>query len=200
MVRLDLIPPSVQVEAARHRHLRRWTVATLLVFLGFIVSLSMDWARRARASELERHRQQLHTELAAVRAELSSVSQEATHVLEQIERAEALRSKRAWSGMFALIDACMPSGCWLTLVATDPEKGGAQASAKSTPDAGLEITIEAPTRLRLVGYATESSEPLLFVAGLKASNVFANVTLISTQAEPVSDGQYHRFELLCEWS
>jgi len=204
MVRLNLLPPDVQIEAARHRHLRRWTVSTFVVFLGFLISLSVEWTRQAQAEDLEHQSHQLRVSLGAVTADLEAVSTEATRVLQQIERAEALRAKRSWSGMIGLIDVCLPPGCWLVTVATDPERAAAQpaaAPAIADPKAvePVAVTIDSPRRLRVLGYATDASEPLQFVSAMKDHGVFSSVTLINSQAEPVFDGQYYRFEVICEW-
>lgn len=204
MVRLNLLPPDVQVEAARHRHLRRWTVSTFFVFLGFLISLSVEWTRQAQADDLEHQSHQLRVSLGTVTADLEAVSTEATRVLQQIERAEALRAKRSWSGMIGLIDTCLPSGSWLVTVATDPERAAAQPAAGpavADPKAGepVAVTIDSPRRLRIFGYATDASEPLQFVSAMKDQGIFSSVTLINSQMEPVFDGQYYRFEVICEW-
>ena len=61
------------------------------------------------------------------------------------------------------------------------------------------VTIEAPRKLRIAGYAPVAAHPYDIVSSLKETDVFASVALERSEREPVLDGSYFRFELVCEW-
>ncbi|MBI4717853.1 MAG: hypothetical protein HY763_08630 [Planctomycetes bacterium] len=214
MVRVNLIPDSLVISLARGRRLRRWSTAVGTAMLAALFGLGLDWWRSAEAAALRRQEAQLAEELAGVRTELRTVTTEAELALSQLQRADALRAKRAWSDLLLLVGACLPETSWLTSVGTDPARpAGVQnrpaTVAPPTPAAGTAaaqaktdkqaVTIEAPRKLRLLGYAAQPGEPHAFVTQLKAAEVFTNVTLVGTQREPVRDGSYYRFDVVCEW-
>jgi hypothetical protein len=70
----------------------------------------------------------------------------------------------------------------------DEEQGDAEA-----------VTIDAPRKMRLAGYATDAAEPHRFVANLKDTAIFSHIALERSQREPKLDGYYFFFELVCEW-
>ena len=206
MLSINLIPADVQLTLRRQCHLRRWTVSFAVAGTAMLVVLGADWARRGKASDLRAQDRQFQTELNTARANLKTITAEASQMLVQIERAKALRAKRAWSGMFALLRDCMPDDCWLISIATDPAKPSARAArpAKSTkPDteeaSRRAVTIDAPRRLRVIGYAPDAAQPHAFVTNLKQTQAFAAVKLESSQRELVLDGSYFRFDLVVEW-
>jgi Tfp pilus assembly protein PilN len=205
MVGVNLIPVSVRLSQVRRRHVRRWAVSVAVGVALVGVSLGMDWLRRAEAAGLCADNERLQSELEAIRADLKSVSAQAAETLLRIERAKALRSKRAWSGMIAMIASCMPPQSWLTSIATDPATppagtGRSQDRGKTEAEKGQQaVTIDAPRRLRISGYAPDAADPHEFVTKLKATELFTVVALEQSQREPVSDGWYIRFELVCEW-
>ncbi|MDO8631965.1 MAG: hypothetical protein Q7R41_15880, partial [Phycisphaerales bacterium] len=186
-------------------------------------ALVLDWNRRTHAAELRNEHDRLQQELGATRAQLRTTSAEATRVFLEVERSNALRSKRAWSAMFALIASCMPADCWLASVATDPEAPAGGASPRPAvavvPDPGLNagapkeggkreiVTIEAPRRLRMIGYAENDTQPLAFVTNLKESRVFQSVLLERAMRAPdvaagpsgPSGGTVYQFEVVCAW-
>jgi len=205
MADMNLIPADIRLSLVRQRHLRRWSLALSAAGIALMVVLTIDWVDRANAGELRVQSGRIQSDQQAVRKELESVRAEANQVLLQIERAKALRAKRAWSGMFALIGSSMPDDCWLTSVATDPDRprvvasNAPSAKAKSENESRGPVTIDAPRKLRIAGYAHDAAEPHAFVANLKETGVFLAVTLESSKVEPVLDGSYTRFELVCEW-
>ena len=71
--------------------------------------------------------------------------------------------------------------------------------SKAEQDSKRAITIDAPRRLKIAGYAPDSARPYLFVENLKRTDAFEAVRLDSSQREPVLDGSYYHFELVCEW-
>lgn len=205
MVGVNLIPKAVQLAQARRRHMNRWGVSILAAAALLAVPSTIDWLQRAEATELRTRNANLQIELAAAGTRLRAQTAQANETLLQLERARALRSKRAWSAMFAMIGRCMPAGCWLTSVATDPAtppaaSRGATASRKGADEGNPQtIVIEAPRKLRVAGYATDVAEPHGFVANLKDTGVFTDVVLEHSRREPALDGYYFRFELVCEW-
>ncbi|UCE60106.1 MAG: hypothetical protein JSU63_22010 [Phycisphaerales bacterium] len=206
MAAVNLIPWDLQLAITRQRHIRRWVMSFAIAASLVLIAFGLDWVERARADNLAAEHKQLQTQANTVHAELKAVTAKSNQLLLQIERAKALRDKRAWSGVFALIGSCMPDDCWLISVATKPEKpelGSARVSARSRSTKEKEpqgpVTIDAPRKLIIEGYAPDDAKPLQFVDNLNLSGAFARVNLESTQVEPVLDGSYYRFELLCEW-
>lgn len=203
---INLIPAQVCLSIRRRHHLRRWMVSGVVAAVAVLMALALDWAQRTKAGELTDQSAQLQSELAGVRGELRRVTADVTDVLLQIERANALRAKRAWSGLITLIGSCMPDGCWLSTISTEPvmptertqrhARGQTEQVASDDPPV---MTIEAPRKLVIDGYATDAAEPYAFVARLKEAQVFAEVTLTNSAREAVFDGYYFRFKLVCEW-
>ena len=96
--------------------------------------------------------------------------------------------------------------CWLTSIATDPgaPTGAASKSRPSSDgdeeqDGSITVTIDAPRKMRLAGYATDAAEPYRFVANLKDTEVFSWIALERSQREAKLNGYYFLFELVCEW-
>jgi len=203
MVNVNLIPVHVHRAQTCREHFKRWMICLAVALLALGVSLSAEWARSVEAGGLRAQAQQLQTNVKAARTGLASVRVKANGLLHQIERARALRAKRAWSGIFALIDSCMPEGCWLTTIATDPATPAATArprgSHKTDVTKPQAVTIETPRKLRIGGYATEMVEPPAFVMQLEKRGIFTQVRLVGSQSEPVLDGTYFKFEIVCEW-
>ncbi len=206
MVAVNLVPPSVLRVRTWRRHAQAWALAIAVGLVLVGVLAFADWTRRGQAATLQAQYDELQVELTTKRAHLRVVSSKATRGRVRLKRAEALRAKRAWSAMFSLIERCMPPGCWLTSVATDPavspSAGGSNARVRRVSIKGSEIAtvaIEAPRKLRIVGFAADAAEPHVFVASLKSAAVFQRVTLQRSRMETASDGSYFSFELLCEW-
>lgn len=167
---------------------------------------ALDWTQRARAGKLHVEDEGLGIQVAAIRADLGSVTEESNQLAVRIDRARALGRKRAWSGMIELIGACMPNDCWLTSIATDPDRPAAQrASPRKVANGNLKkeqqrlVTIDAPRGIVIEGYAAKTAQPHAFVASLKKTGVFKSVTLLSSQRESVDNLFYFRFELACGW-
>lgn len=206
MVSVNLIPEAVRLAQARRHRLTRWGISIVVAVVVLAAPLCIDWFRRAQAVALRTQHDQLQIQLATIRTELRALTTQANQASVQLERADALRSKRAWSAMFAMIGRCMPAGCWLTSIATDPAtpaRGGDRHVAlrrrDSTQDEPSTVVIEAPRALRIAGYATNVAEPHEFVTNLKEAGVFTGVVLEHSRREPALDGSYFRFELACEW-
>ncbi len=213
MVGVNLIPQDLQLAQAVRRHLKWWTVAIVGAAVLVSAPLAMGWYLRAEASALGVQTDQLQGQLAQSRNDLKLITAQVSQAASRLERATALRSKRPWSRLLVMIGNYMPGGCWLTSIGTDPvtppavaarrsrDPRSAGGDARKPNSAGDRSTliIEAPRKLRITGYATDAAEPLEFVTALKDSGVFGNVALERMRREPVLDGFYFRFELLCEW-
>ena len=206
MIGVNLIPQAVQTAQARRRHVGRWTTALATVSLALAVPLAIDWYDRARADDLRAEHSELEQRLGTQRGELRALTGQLQEVGTRLERANALRAKRAWSSLLAMIGRRMPEGCWLTSIATDPpvpSEGAARGPAPHKNDPASQqattLAIESPRMLRLAGYAADVAEPHEFVAKLKETGVFSRVVLERSRSEPVLDGTYFRFDLVCEW-
>jgi len=228
MVTVNLIPERVQAAQARRRHLKRWAFCIAVAAAVAAVPVGAHWMQHVRIEELHAQSDKLQVDLAAARTELKSATAAANDAFLRIERAKALRTKRAWSDMLALIGTCLPKDCRLLSIATDPDVPSAAPLARKAPPSsaipgkdppaspldkggsgGFEpavVTIDAPRKLRMTGEATDATQPLFFVTRLKESQVFREVTLersINTREKTNPGGGAEepsfRFELICEW-
>ncbi|MBU0718131.1 MAG: hypothetical protein KJ749_07785, partial [Planctomycetes bacterium] len=169
------------------------------------LALAMEWLNRAEARDLRVQHAQLQVEAKQADARLQTLSTQVTDVQLRVERARALRGKRAWSEVMALIAQALPESCWLTSVATNPVQPRGGRSPVSSGDRKLPkseaqvVVMDAPRKLEIVGYAPEASLPYEFVSALKSAGAFSRVTLVRSQTEAVLDGFHYRFELVCEW-
>ena len=209
MVSINLIPEAVQRTQKWHRHLAIWTVMVLGALVMLTLPLAMGWIRQSEENRLSRQNDLMQSGLFAERTRLRSLEFSAKDALLCLERAKALRSKRAWSSVVSAIAEELPAGCWLTSIASDPSvpppasKRADTAPVKkastkkaTTPSA---VTIDAPRKILLTGYATEPSEPYQFVINLKETGLFLDVAMVTSRREPVLDSSYFRFELTCDW-
>ncbi len=213
----NLIPTPLRIARSRRRRIKAWGVTVMAALLLLCIPVVFDHYLRVEASRLGSQNEELGGVLTGLRQQLATLTVEADRSLVQLERAKALRSKRAWSAMFATIARSMPDGCWLISIATDPSSppGGvrqrprATATGKTNRQAGSDESvtkIEAPQRLKISGYASDASEPHKFVTNLKKTNVFRDVVLETSRRERVQNQQagfasawYFRFDLVCEW-
>lgn len=211
IARVNLIPEPVRVDRARGRRIRQWSVIVCVAVAGSAIPTAASWMQTHKAEQLRAGYDQLQSDLNTSREELKSLSSQANELFLRLERAKALRSKRNWSGVFALIARTLPQGCWVTTLATDPDvPPPQQAAAKQIPiamakpaDAPPEkpapVFIEAPRRLRIVGQSTEASGPLAFVLQLKDAEVFREVVLERSQRESDDTRTSFHFEVICTW-
>ncbi|HNQ23610.1 MAG TPA: hypothetical protein PKK06_11000 [Phycisphaerae bacterium] len=210
MVSINLLPEEVRRAQTRRLHLTRWSLAVAAALLLLAVPVGLDFLHRAQAVRLRGEEARLKRELGTVRNEVATVTAESAKVMTQIERARALRAKRAWSALFALIANALPEETWLTAVATDPATpAGARAepllallqsvpNTEGAPQAQV-VTIEAPRKLRLLGYAADYPQLYEFMAHLKACGAFTEVLQVRAGLEPVLTGSAVGFEVLCTW-
>ena len=207
MVVINLIPLAVQLAQKRRGRLRSWAAAMLLSVAALAVAGGLEAYRHLHAGELRTQSEQLSGQLEAARGELRALTLEVEQASCHLERAAALRSKRAWSGLLALIGSCIPDPCWLESIGTDP----ATPAAGKAPQARVRrpgisprteasaLRVDAPRRLRLVGYAPDAADPYVFVTNLKQAGVFADVRLGRSERQEIPEGSFFRFQLICEW-
>jgi len=205
MVTVNLIPEGVQLAQTRRRHVARWLAAGIVSLSLVGLAFAMEWLNRAEARDLRAQHTQLQVEAKQADAKLQTLSTQVNDVQLRVERARALRGKRAWSGVVALIAQALPESCWLTSVATNPvqprgaQSPGSSGKRKLAKSEGQAVAMDVPRKLEIVGYAPEASLPYEFVSALKSAEAFSRVTLVRSQVEAVLDGFHYRFELVCEW-
>lgn len=219
---INLVPSSVQIVHQRNRWIRFWCVAACLAFIVLGGALGYDWLETRRMSEMAVRLSQAQQEVEKLRGEVRTLAATAGQLQQRLERADALRAKRAWSGLLALIAEKLPPDCRLQSIATDPAKppvdsiviapamqpapGGQSLSGVATattpaaqPPPARTVLLDAPRKLRLVGFAGDPARPVAFVSSLKESGAFTHVNLERAQWEPARKDAHFRFELVCEW-
>ncbi len=219
MVRVNLIPENLQGAAARRRRAKGWTVATGLSLGLLTLPAFSDWLRRTEAAELEITNDRLQSQLAILRKETVALAAEVAQVQAHLERADALRGKRAWSALLAVLAEQTPHGCWFTTIATEPASPPMAPLSRSpsppsitptlptTPSSATGphakpkpvVVIEAPRKLHLTGFATAAGEPHQLTANLKETGIFTHVVLEEARLEQTPEGAYFRFNMTCEW-
>jgi len=213
-IRFNLIPPATRHARRRRHHVLRWMAAIVAAALLDCIPLASQWWSRREAERLGGQLTSLMSEIRTLRDDTKRLNSAAAELHAQIERAKALRSKRAWSGMLSLVANALPRPCWLTTFATEPEAPeGAAPQRKepppnpaSTGEGGKSgepvaqiVVIEAPRRLKLSGMAREATQPLVFVSALRETGVFKSVALERSLRGSGSDSEVFQFELVCEW-
>lgn len=207
MTGVNLIPIEVQLHKTCQRRAKAWILSVLAAVAALCVPLTMNWAQRSKAASLTIGNERILADLALIRSELRSLTTQALEAELRAQRAKALRSKREWSAMLTLIERALPERCWLTSIATDPSSPGGAARAgvtkvshpRGAPAGAVAILIDAPRALLVSGYATDPSEPHVFVAAMKRTGVFEEVSLEDLRQEPIYGSMYFRFELRCTW-
>jgi Tfp pilus assembly protein PilN len=207
MIGVNLIPVTMQLRQTLRQRLWGWALCNAAVGVAVVLPSALEWFNRAQADELRSRSLEVQEALSTAQAELRAVRDEADGLHLQLQRADALRSKRAWSGLLGLIAKNLPEGSWLTRLATDPASPhgasrGRPARAGPSgpqPDRPEVVTIEAPRKLRLVGFASTAGEPLTLVTNLKQTEVFSRVALEQSQLDRAHERAVFRFEVVCEW-
>ncbi len=206
MAIINLIPAHILARQLRRHHLRRWLAPLATASIGVAVMLWMTLSQQAEASELEAQTQQLVSQVALSQQQLNQARTKSLQLQEQKRRADALRRKRAWSRVLALIGQSLPKSAWLTSVSTDPTTPSIvrrTQSARIQADQNQKlievVTIDAARKLRILGYTAQPGEPHELVGRLKTSGIFESVSLIHSRRQDVFDGSYFQFEVLCAW-
>ncbi len=208
---VNLIPKSTLFAHTRRKHVKRWAGVLVVSISIACAGIGVNWLQRAESIQLEKESKRVQAELLSLRSQATAAQAEAQVIESRLNRANALRAKRSWSGMFALISEALPLSCWLTAVATDPPfpsgarnkaprkvKGKVRGS-KANNAVVKPIMIESPRKLRLVGFASGVADPHRFVVNLNATKVFSSVVLTGTQQQKLGNSEFYRFEVECEW-
>ena len=210
MIAVNLLPPRLVHRQATQRRLSLWISVWLaaagLLLLPLCLYVSTDRAETA----ISARRTDADKELTDLRRKLASSGAEADRLRAAIARAQALRAKRNWSGLFTLIGECMPAEVWLVSATTDAPNavraasvpaptGIPEGTAKPVAAAPSVVRMAGPTQLTLQGYALEHDNLYTFMARLMETQAFKSVELIRSGQEPVLTGTAVRFDLLCSW-
>jgi len=206
MVRINLIPASILARQQRRSHLQRWLVPIACAFTGVLVLLWLTFCQRAKASDIQVKTTQILRQVTASQQQLIGARAKSTQLREKMGRADALRRKRAWTQIIAIVTQSLPTSAWLTSISTDPtvpskfrRSTSATVPTNKTKKDAVVATIDAARKLRLLGYTSHSGEPYDLVRRLKSSGVFESVTLTYARRQDVLEGSYFRFEVVCEW-
>lgn len=208
MTTINLIPQDIEQARARRFRWKRWSLVAAAS--GVLAMMPIMWriSQRAQTSRLTVALEQVETERSEIRAKLAQATARAEDLSSELERSRAFRSKRSWSGVVGLLAAALPPDCWLMSLATDPETPAGTAAriavpVSPQPAAAVQekVVIEAPRKLRLVGYSTNDAQPLTFVANLKESKAFSKVALQKAIRAPgaTAEEALYQFEVVCEW-
>lgn len=202
---VNLIPYDVRLAQTQRRHLERWIYCVVPASIILVAALVLDARATGDLDSLHAQHAQLATTLTQARVNLASVTAEAERTFLHLERANALRAKRSWSGMLALLAHAMPQDCWLSTIATDPpsptqstsRRGQPRRSAGEADRTGL--SIEAPRKMRIAGFSLNATGPLTFVTRLKETQIFRDVLLERSVFDTGDDEPRFRFDIVCEW-
>jgi Tfp pilus assembly protein PilN len=217
MIRVNLIPEEILVAQLVRARVQRWTVAIIAALAVLAIPFGLDFHHQQQVKELRAQHAELEQNLTSVRSDVRDVIAEQRKVHGQIERAKALRTKRGWSGLVTLLADCLPNEVWLSNLSTDPPspRGGQKKNRSggsvlsrlrkgkekltAAPEGNTTITIDAPRALVFHGFAADNENLWQFIAQLKATDVFDEVTLVNSGVEPVLAGIAVAFELRCTW-
>ena len=120
MISVNLIPSEVLIRHAVKRRIWRWAVACVLLAGAALVPVVIEARQQAQVERLKLKFMDMEGQVSGLRGQLSATAQTVLDLDAELARAHALRTKRSWSGLLALLSACLPQEVWLTSVATDP--------------------------------------------------------------------------------
>jgi Tfp pilus assembly protein PilN len=204
MVSVNLLPAEIAQKQATTRRARGWTLLVLGAVGAASVPVALNLTQQAQASGLARHCQTVQDSRTALQKELIGTVRECDVLDRRLARSETLRAKRPWAALIGFITACLPDEVWLTSLSTSaasrspgPRRSAFAGQAGETGNGP--IVLEAPTSLKLSGYAVDHAHLYTFMAQLKQHDVFAEVELLGAGVEPAAAGRAVRFELQCGW-
>jgi Tfp pilus assembly protein PilN len=207
MPSVNLMPPQAWARRCLRRRIRAWSAALVVALLFAKVALGLYATSAAKAAAVMSDAAPLTSEFERVRAQLAETAQACTALAKQIERADALRTKRDWAGLFAMVSERTPPTVWLTgLKSAGGDGRGSHrhtAAAPSTDAAGEAeplLLLEGPDQLRIEGYALELESLYDFMGALKSAKVFESVELSAAGREPMLRATAVRFIIVCDWS
>jgi Tfp pilus assembly protein PilN len=193
---VNLLPAECVVRQALLRRARFWLIAIGCAAGMAAAPVVATNARQRAADRLADSCRAIEKQRATARDRLSDLVADQVALRKRIVQADALRSKRSWSGLVGVLASCLPAEVWLTAVATDPAvpRGGSRPT-----NAEPNLRLDAPTRLRVSGFSVNYNHLYAFMLKLEQTRVFRSVDLVRSGLLPVLAGQAVRFELECAW-
>jgi len=219
MTGVNLIPSRLLIQHAAKRRIRHWVAACLLLSGITLVPMAVEGQQQARIHRLKLKVIDIEGRLSAVRGQVGATAQAVLDADAELARAQALMTKRSWSGLLWLVSSCVPDAVWLTSI-TAPGPQGSQgrravgASRTSGRGRGKTVTLTkdaagvagpqrivlaAPTELHVQGFALDHESLYDLMSQLKESDAFSSVMLVRAGMEPVFQGSAVRFVLTCKW-
>jgi len=203
MASVNLMSSKVRLARRRSHRIRSWITAVTLMSILSAVPVTISAVQAARAAGIENDIVPVLGHLKAAHQKLYGLKQRCAVLSTQIARADALRSKRPWSGLLVLMSRELPDEVWLTQIKSRDTKFEGKATTPSPPSepgaAPEVIHIDGPGGLEIHGFATSHDWIYEWMRRLKSSSVFARVELLESASEPVYRGEAVRFVLECEW-
>jgi Tfp pilus assembly protein PilN len=197
----------VLLSRRRTKRIRTWIAVVAGAAVLCSIPVMLEIRDKVRLIRIMDQQQQIVAASAQKRSALASVVTSLADLNDRINRAEKLRSKRAWSNLVWQISDSMPGEVWLTSMRsltappksaaeTEPAAGGGQASDKAAP---VSVVMDGPRGLEFTGFAVSHDDLYDFMTRIKNMKVFASVELNRASKEPVLRSQAVRFELSCMW-
>ena len=192
----------------RARRVRRWLLVVAAVTLVSGIPATLDLVNTARAAVLERQIAPVLARLTTTQNGLQNALTRHKDLSTWIAQADALRTKRSWTGLFLAVTQRMPDEVWLIATETiDPvaEPSRRKSSASRGPTTGAEpeepltVMLDGPAGIRITGYALDHDWLYEFMSRLNSARLFTYVELVQAGKEPVLEGQAVRFVLECAW-
>ncbi|MCK4659278.1 MAG: PilN domain-containing protein [Phycisphaerae bacterium] len=215
MIGVNLIPAELLIARAVRRRIRVWLVVSVVLVGVVLVPIVVEGHRQGQVQRLRLKIAGMETRLHGVRGKVANVAQTVLDTDLELARSEALRTKRCWSGLLGLVADCMPQEVWLTSIATDPPQPGSSshelpraARRRSARETGKQqdiskpaevVILQAPTKIRLEGFALDHGAMMDLITRLKASRAFTAVEQVTSGREPVLQGDAVRFVVTCQW-
>ena len=120
MVSVNLIPASVLIRYAVRRRVQNWIIAGVILGAAVTVPVVVEGRQQARVQRLRGEITVLEGKLGELRGQVARTAQGVLDTDAQLARGRALRTKRGWASLLALVGGCVPEEAWLTSIATDP--------------------------------------------------------------------------------
>ncbi len=208
MIGINLIPEHQIAERRKRRRIRAWTFTLLTTAAISAAPVGLELSRQHQVIRLRNERSSVLASIQESSEKLNRLREETHSLHAELDRADALRAKRRWSGLLAMISRALADEIWLISVATDPptpQRGDRSLVPKNTPAPAKDnvqttvIMLEAPRKLTLEGFALEHRDLYEFKTRLSQTGIFTDVNEIQGTKEPVGDGSAVRFKIVCHW-
>ena len=205
MAKVNLMSSKLRLTRRRSHRIRSWVTVVMLMSIAAAVPVSISAVQAARAAGIENDIVPVLDHLASAHQNLGSLKHRSAILSTQIDRADALRSKRRWSDLLVLLSRQLPNELWLTKVTSREAKVESKPNTAATKTAtgsatGPEVVhIDGPGGLEIRGFATSHEWIYEWIMRLKETSAFTRVELMESASEPVYRGEAVRFVLECEW-